>query len=227
METIDVEVSTEFYQGQFGTFTITDSDRQGVLIYRSALMAAAMSFCVATFVVLSQLGNREKFDVNSLYIITWLYLGFSIALGVALANIHIYLAILHRALQIFWAVGSVAAIALTFQNSAPLAYVVYQQPITLLGVGFTFVALTGIFFKEAFCFNRLETKILTLLVPALLLGHLIGAISPTVEAFMLAAWAGLFFVFALRKAIQAIPPDIGDKTVFEYLKNQNSKTEQV
>jgi uncharacterized integral membrane protein len=35
---------------------------------------------------------------------------------------------------------------------------------------------------------------------------------------MLLVWAGLFLVFAFRKAIQAIPPDIGDKSVFEHLK---------
>ena len=92
--------------------------------------------------------------------------------------------------------------------------------ITILGIGFTFAALTGIFFKEAFCFNRFETKILTFLVPVLLLGHLINLIPQTVEASLLAIWAGLFLVFAIRKAIQAIPPDLGDKSVFEYLKNQ-------
>jgi uncharacterized integral membrane protein len=32
----------------------------------------------------------------------------------------------------------------------------------------------------------------------------------------------LFVVFALRKAFQAMPDDIGDKTVFEYLKQQRS-----
>ncbi|MEM1369784.1 MAG: DUF2301 domain-containing membrane protein, partial [Cyanobacteria bacterium P01_H01_bin.15] len=88
--------------------------------------------------------------------------------------------------------------------------------------GFLFAALTGIFFKEAFCFNRLETKLLTPLVPALLLGHLFGVLPPTVEKSLLAIWAVLFVVFALRKAFQAIPPDIGDKSVFEYLKKQPS-----
>ncbi|MEE3717754.1 DUF2301 domain-containing membrane protein [Tumidithrix elongata RA019] len=221
---MDSKVYPEVYQGQFGTFTITDSDRQGVVVYRSALMVAAISFCIATFVVLSQLGSDQSSNLSAFTLVTWLYMSFSIALGVALATIHIYLATLHRALQIFLAIGSVTAIAIGLQSSEPLALTVYQQPMTLLGVGFTFAALTGIFFKEAFCFNRFETKILTLLVPLLLLGHLIKALPQFVEAILLAAWAGLFFVFALRKAIQPIPPDIGDKSVFDYLKNQNSIT---
>ncbi|CAN1209288.1 Integral membrane protein [Tumidithrix helvetica PCC 7403] len=222
MQTIDSKVYPEVYQGQFGTFTITDRDRQGVIIYRSALMVAAISFCIATFVALSQLGSDRSSNLSALNLVTWLYISFSIALGIALATIHIYLAILHRALQIFLAIGSVAAIALAFQNPEPLALVVYQQPITLLGIGFTFVALTGIFFKEAFCFNRFETKILTLLVPLLLLGHLVGGLPQSVESILLAAWSGLFFVFALRKTVQPLPDDIGDKSVFDYLKTQNS-----
>jgi uncharacterized integral membrane protein len=219
MQTIESTVNSEIYQGQFGTFTITDRDRQGVIIYRSALMVAAIGFGVGTIAVLLQLGKTEA-NPSILNLINWLYIIFSVALGIALANIHIYLAVLHRTLQIFWAIGCASAIGLVWQNHQPIASIVYQQPLTLLGVGFTFAALTGIFFKEAFCFNRFETKILTLIVPFLLLGHLSNALSQTVEAILLATWAGLFFIFAGRKVIQQIPPDIGDKSVFEYLEKQ-------
>ncbi|HBE29760.1 MAG TPA: hypothetical protein DD990_00025, partial [Cyanobacteria bacterium UBA11368] len=68
----------------------------------------------------------------------------------------------------------------------------------------------GIYFKEAFCFDRFETKLLTPLVPILLLGHLFGVLPLNGEQFLLGLWAILFIVFALRKSIQAIPPDIGD-----------------
>jgi uncharacterized integral membrane protein len=101
-----------------------------------------------------------------------------------------------------------------------LAVTVYNYPAALFGVGFVFAALTGIYFKEAFCFNRLETKILTPLVPTLLLGHLVGVLPVQWEQWMLGIWAILFIVFAIRKAVQAIPPDIGDKSVFAYLKEQ-------
>lgn len=218
---IESAVDPEIYQGQFGSFTITDRDRQSVVIYRSALMVAAVSFGMGTVAGLSQLGAIEV-NANVLILVNWLYVIFSIALGIALATIHIYLAILHRTLQLFWAIGSASAIGLVLADRTPIAEIVYQQPLTLLGVGFTFAALTGIFFKEAFCFNRFETKILTFLVPFLLLGHLVNGLSPTIEAGLLAIWAGLFLVFAIRKAIQQIPPDLGDKSVFEYLKSQKS-----
>ena len=202
------------YQGQFGEFTITKGDRTEVIIYRTGLMIAALSFAISSAVVL--LGNPI------LQPLTPLFACFSLGLGVSLFTIHIYLAPLHRLLQVFWAIGSIAAIALTFSSSEPLASTVYNHPSALFGVGFIFAALTGIYFKEAVCFNRLETKFLTPLVPILLLGHLLGVIPLEWEQIMLASWAVLFVVFAIRKAVQPIPPDIGDKSVFTYLKQQHS-----
>jgi uncharacterized integral membrane protein len=221
MQAIDSNMTPEVYQGQFGTFTITDRDRQGVVIYRGALMVAAISFGMGTMAaLLSQSGWFAGSESLVLNLITGLFTIFSVALGVALATIHIYMVILHRTLQAFLAIGSLSAFVFSIQYHQPLGSIVYYQPLTILGVGFTFAALTGIFFKEAFCFNRFETKILTFLVPMLLLGHLINILPSAVEALMLASWAGLFLVFAIRKVIQSIPPDIGDKSVFEYLESQ-------
>ncbi|BBD64964.1 hypothetical protein NIES4072_13720 [Nostoc commune NIES-4072] len=204
----------EVYQGQFGEFTITQSDRTGVIIYRAGLMVAALSFAIGSALVL--LNNNPAIFTA----LTPLYTCFSVALGVSLFTIHIYMASLHRILQIFWAIGTIASVILAITSSEPLALTVYNHPLTLFGVGFIFVALTGIYFKEAFCFNRLETKVLTLIVPLLLLGHLVGILPTQGESVLLGIWATLFLVFALRKTVQAIPADIGDKSVFTYLKEQ-------
>ncbi|MBE9052367.1 DUF2301 domain-containing membrane protein [Nostocales cyanobacterium LEGE 11386] len=206
----------EVYQGQFGEFTITQSDRTGVIIYRAGLMVAALSFAIGSALVLF---NNNPTTIAAL---TPLYACFSLALGISLLTIHIYMALLHRLLQVFWAIGSIAALVLALSSSEPLAIAVYNQPLTLFGVGFTFVALTGIYFKEAFCFNHLETKVLTLTVPLLLLGHLVGILPTQWEQTLLGIWAILFLIFALRKTVQAIPQDIGDKSVFAYLHNQKS-----
>ena len=208
------------YQGQFGEFTITQSDRTGVIIYRASLIIAALSFAIATWLVLTQIDNPIPLNL-----VTLLYATFCLALGVSLFTIHIYMAALHRTLQIFWGIGVFTSIVLAIQSQQPLALYIYQHPLTILGVGFLFAALTGIYFKEAFCFNRLETKVLTPLVPLLLVGHLFNLIPPDIEQVLLAIWAVLFLVFAGRKILQEIPQDIGDKSVFEYLKNQHkSKT---
>ena len=206
------------YQGQFGEFAITQSDRTGVIVYRTGLMVASLSFALGSALVLL------NSDPNILPVLTPIFACFCIALGVSLLTIHIYLAALHRVLQLFWAIGSLAAVAQALTSSESLAVTVYNRPGALFGIGFVFAALTGIYFKEAFCFNRLETKFLTPLVPILLLGHLLGILPVQGERVLLGVWAILFVVFAIRKAIQPIPPDIGDKSVFAYLKKQQTET---
>ena len=207
--------SPEVYQGQFGEFTITESDRQSVIIYRTGLMIAALCFAIGSGLALFY---PQPAAIAAL---TPLYTCFSIALGVSLLTIHIYMASLHRILQVFWIIGSICAFIFGHSDSQAFAITIYNQPLTILGIGFTFAALTGIFFKEGFCFHRLETKILTPLVPLLLLGHLTGILSTPAEPILLATWAIFFLIFAVRKIIQPIPPDIGDKSVFDYLKNQH------
>jgi uncharacterized integral membrane protein len=203
------------YQGQFGEFTITQSDRAGTIAYRTGLGVAALCFAIGTTLVL-QHGNNPA----AVQALTPIFACFWIALGISLATIHIYMVVLHRLLQVFWAIGGVAALAVALSFKEPLALAVYDRPATLWGIGFTFVALTGIYFKEAFCFNRLETKFLTPAVPLLILGHIGGFLSTDKEQFLLAVWSALFIIFAVRKFVQPIPQDIGDKSVFEYLKNK-------
>ena len=201
------------YEGQFGEFTIDKSDRLEVIIYRGGLVLAALSFAIATNLIVSQVETALPW-------ITPLFALFSLGLGISLWTIHIYMVALHRILQVFWAIGSISAIAISLKADEPLALYVYNHPVTLLGIGFTFAALTGIYFKEAFCFNRLETKVLTPVVPFLLLGHLSGLLPFAVEEVLLAIWTIGFTVFAGRKMVQEIDPDIGDKSVFAYLKSR-------
>jgi uncharacterized integral membrane protein len=210
----------EIYQGQFGEFTVTTPDRRGVLLYRAGLAIGAVSFGLGTGLAL-----WPEHPDTVLPIITFLYGLFCLGLGVSLYYIHIYMVALHRTLQAFWAIGCLASLIVAFTSPQPLALAVYTHPLTLLGVGFTFAALTGIFFKEAFCFNRLETKFLTLIVPFLLLGHLFGWLPLSLEQALLGLWALLLLVFALRKVWQAIPPDLGDKSVFAYLERSHRQQE--
>lgn len=206
------------YQGQFGEFTITEGDRQGVKIYRAGLTLAAVSFALAVAIV----GGMSPLSTTALHGLTVLYILFSVGLGISLWTIHIYLRPLHRALQVFWGIGLASAAVVAIAFPEPLALTVYTHPATLWGIGFTFAALTGIFFKEAFCFDRLETKLLTPLVPLVLLGHLFELLPVAWAQLLLGLWAILFLVFAARKCVQPIPPDIGDKSVFEYLHQQHA-----
>ena len=203
------------YQGQFGEYTITKRDRTEVIIYRAGLVVAAASFAIASNLFFAK-------GTAALPAITPLFALFTLGLGVSLYYIHIYMKALHRVLQAFWLIGTVATIAIAVYSNEPLALYIYNHPLTLFGTGFSFAALTGIYFKEAFCFNRLETKILTPVVPLLLLGHMAGIIPVEMEQALLGIWSIGFSVFAVRKMTQEIDPDIGDKSVFAYLKQQAS-----
>jgi uncharacterized integral membrane protein len=205
------------YQGQFGSYTITDDDRRGVVVYRAGLIVAALAF--ASGVGLALVGFDQPLVLKT---IDWLYGVMWLGLGLSLATIHIYLVPLHRLLQGLWLVGGLASLAIAFTSDGPLAQTVVDYPQTIWGVGFTFAALAGIFFKEAFCFNRLETKLLTPLVPLVLLGHLFGLMPMGIQTGLLGIWALLFLGFALRKVMQPLVPDIGDKSVFDYLKQQKN-----
>ncbi|NER80864.1 MAG: DUF2301 domain-containing membrane protein [Leptolyngbya sp. SIO1D8] len=208
------------YQGQFGPFQIEDHDRQEVIGYRTGLVIAALCFALGTASVLwwgDQIWVLQSLSL--LYIVFWLALGFS------LLKIHIYLKPLHLLLQGFWLIGGFASLAIAHFSPDPFVLTVYQQPASLWGVGFTFAALTGIFFKEAFCFNRLETKLLTPLVPLLILGHMFHFLPEQWKGILLGTWAVSFLIFALRKVMQPIPPDIGDKSVFEYLVRQKEQAQ--
>jgi uncharacterized integral membrane protein len=200
------------YQGQFGEFTITDADRREVILYRTGLVISALSFAISVGLVLG-----ISHDPLVLQLLTPLFMLFSAGLGLSLWTIHIYFKVLHRVLQLFWLIGTIAAVVFTVYSTEPLAVFVYQQPLSILGIGFVFAALTGVFFKEGFCFGRLETKLLTPLLPLLLLGHMFSFLPVAIEKTLLITWAALFLVFAFRKVIQAIPPDIGDKSVFAHL----------
>jgi uncharacterized integral membrane protein len=201
------------YQGYYGNFTITQEDCREVLIYRTGLAIAATCWALGTAVVLTQ-GN----DGFSQTLLTLLFFIFCGAIGVSLSKIHIYLISLHRGLQAFWLLGTASAIAVSIAYPEPLLITIYEHPITLLGIGWLFVALTGIYFKEGFCFRRLETMVLTPLVPLLLLSHLVGALPLAIAQVGLGLWSGLFILFAARKFTQAPADDIGDKSVFAYLK---------
>ena len=216
---ITAPTNLETYEGQFGPFVITPDDRREVVIYRIGLAVAAFSFALG--VSLLTVGSHAAHLTSALlWAISGCYLTLWLGLGVSLWFIHIYLRPLHRALQVFWLAGGTASLGILIAIPGPLTLTVYQYPFSILGIGFTFAALTGIFFKEAFCFNRLETKLLVPLVPGLLLTHMFGAISPDIGQWLLVVWAVLFVIFALRKLVQPIPPDIGDKSVFDYLKQQ-------
>ncbi|WP_287129067.1 DUF2301 domain-containing membrane protein [Candidatus Cyanaurora vandensis] len=199
------------YQGQFGSYTITPADRREVKVYRSALVVMCGSFALGVAWALAGLPWEG---------LTAIYGVFCLSLGVALWTIHIYMKLLHRALQGLWGIGVLASVGIALRLPGPLALTVVQYPATIWGVGFVFAALTGLLIKETLCFRWTESSLLVPLVPLVLLAHLIGVLSLSAGQVAFVVIAGLLLTFAARKTWQPLDPDIGDKSVFAYLKSR-------
>ncbi|MEB3270751.1 MAG: DUF2301 domain-containing membrane protein [Synechococcus sp.] len=201
------------YVGMFGPYKITAADRREVLGYRLSL----------TGVALGLLGLLLQWQLNgSERLWPWL-LVLAAGLGLALRWIHIYLRPLHRALQLFWLLGCLAMLALIGRVGATAALpTLAAQPLWILAVGPYFAALTGVGFKEFFCFRRPEAIGVTLLLPVALLGRLLALLDADLCGRLLTLAAILLLVLCLRKFPLEAAADVGDKSVFEHLARQRS-----
>ena len=199
------------FDGMYGPFTITSKDREEVQRYRICLLISGISLSA---------GLLQWWQVGGQWAWPWL-LPLGVSLGLALRWIHIYMRPLHRALQLFWLIGCLGWLVLMLQASANEALdTLASQPLWLLAVGPMFAALTGIGFKEFFCFRRPEAIGLTLLLPIALLGRLLGLIGKG-PCWTLVLVAGLLLiVLAIRKFGMEAAADVGDKSVFAYLDAQ-------
>ena len=138
-------------------------------------------------------------------------------LGVSVCLIHVYVTPLKRLLQAAWAAGAAGALYLAAAEAGgePVALYVAHHPWAVWLVGPYFVALTGVAVKEGFCYGKPEAAAVAALLPALLLGHLSGALPAAALRVLLGGAAAATGVFAARKYTQAVKDDIGDKSVFE------------
>ncbi|MFM1901340.1 MAG: hypothetical protein RLZZ216_1916 [Cyanobacteriota bacterium] len=199
------------FEGVYGTYQITERDAKEVQRYRFCLLICAISF-TAAMGQWALLGPRHAG--------LWL-LPMATSLGLALSWIHIYLRSLHRALQILWGLGCFGLLVWMWRSgSEPMLQVAAQQPLWIWPIGPLFAALTGVGFKEFFCFRRPEAIGLTLLLPLGLLGHLSGLLSEALTGTVMTLAALLMLVLALRKFGGPVAADVGDKSVFAYLEAQ-------
>jgi uncharacterized integral membrane protein len=201
----------ERYEGVYGPFTITATDRRDVFGYRLALLLVAITQA-ALLIQWRWLGPEALWF--------WL-LPMAMGLGLALRWIHIYLRPLHRALQLFWLLGCLGLLALAIvAGPNAMAVTVATDGRWIWAIGPLFAALAGIGFKEFFCFRRPEAIGVTLLLPLALLGRLSGLLSTEACGLLLALEAALLLVLTLRKFPMPAAADVGDKSVFAYLEAQ-------
>ena len=197
------------FQGVYGPYVIDDTDRREVQNYRFALLVSGLS-------LLS--GVLHWWLVGAQWAGIWA-IPFAAGIGLALRWIHIYLKPLHQLLQLFWLLGCMGWITLIAREGLLTSLpAINEQPLWLLAIGPLFAALAGIGFKEFFCFQRPEAIGLTLLLPIALLGRLLGLMPGTPCLSLIGCSAALLVLLACRKFGVDAAADVGDKSVFAYLK---------
>ncbi len=200
------------FEGVYGKYKITQEDKTEVRNYRLALLTCGISFTA---------GISQWLLISDSFAWVWL-IPMCISLGLALKWIHIYVQVLHRTLQLLWAIGTLGIIALILKgNSQELISNLISRPILILIIGPYFAAMAGLGFKEFFCFQRPEAVGVTLLLPISLGSHLLGVLPQKIEMVLLCLAAVLFLILALRKFGMDAASDIGDKSVFQYLRSKN------
>lgn len=200
--------------GKYGEWYLKQSDANGVFVYRVAV--ASMSLCMSA---VAALAVTKGSDVPP-YVYDALYFVNLASFGVALQTIHIYMKPLHNALKALWGLGLAASVALSLSpllSGNGIVMETYNHPALLLAIGWQFVALTGLFIKEAACFGRFEAISLIFLIPFLAGGHFIGFLPASVETYGAIGFAAFFLLFSARKFMQPAKDDIGDMSVFEHL----------
>ncbi|KAG6476192.1 hypothetical protein ZIOFF_065428 [Zingiber officinale] len=238
--------STAVYQGSYGPWSVEPSDVREVILYRSGLVTAAISFVLAASSAFIPEGNVVgdiiRQDRDFLYTIG------AGGLGLSLLLIHIYVTPIKRFLQLLWMLGVCGSLGAYLTAAKPLNeslidYVI-NNPTAVWFVGPLFAALTGLVFKEGHVctmqvgmwsllwevgswhpdFHHPRTPPWTSVCNASLdrcsskatANTQTGLLDDGAKLGLLGVWMALFVVFAARKFQQPIKDDIGDKSVFMF-----------
>ncbi len=203
--------SSEPIKGLYGDFIVTSKDKKEVLFYRFSILSCALFFSI---------GLVQWFANGSSQV--WIYFaGLVISLGLSLKWIHIYLRPLHQALILFWAIGCIGlGIVAHHFGLTNIIYGLQENPKWLFLVGPLFVSLTGVGFKEFFCFRRIEAIGITIFIPIAFIGYLTEITNGKFTFALLVLSALLLLILGIRKFDLPAEADIGDKSVFDFLESQ-------
>ena len=204
-------------KGVYGDFIVTPQDKKEVLFYRLSILSSGLFFSLGLVQWFTHGPNQVWICFN----------GLVISLGLGLKWIHIYLRPLHRALIFFWIIGCMGLGIVVFHfGLTNFIYGLKENPKWVFLVGPLFVSLTGIGFKEFFCFRRIEAIGITIFIPITFIGHLTELSNETFTFALLAFSSLLLLVMGIRKFGLPAEADIGDKSVFDFLESQRKLTTQ-
>ena len=203
----------KFIKGAYGDFIVTSTDKKEVMFYRLSVLFCGLSFTG---------GMTQWFVDGSDFIWIWILI-MSISIGLSLRWIHIYLRQLHRVLIIFWTIGIIGLLIIAYHfGLTNIINIIKHDSKFLFLIAPLFAALTGIGFKEFFCFRRIEAISLVIFIPLSLIGYLLNIFNDKLTFIMLFVSSFLLLILGINKFNLPAEFDIGDKSIFEFLENQRN-----
>ena len=198
-------------KGIYGDFIVTPKDKKEVLFYRLSTLSCGLFFSIGLFQWLTN-GSSQ----------VWIcFAGLAISIGLSLKWIHIYIRPLHQTLILFWIIGCIGLGIVAYHfGLTKIIYGLKENPKWVFLVGPLFVSLTGLGFKEFFCFRRIEAIGITIFIPLALVGHLTEITNEKFTFGLLVFSSLLLLVLGIRKFDLPAEADIGDKSVFDFLESQ-------
>lgn len=186
---------------------LTFKDGVSVVLYRAGIAMSAVALSLAAFFFYR---GEQVSAIRANGILIFLYA--SVGLGVFF--IHLYESRFHRALKRLYYVSLVClAVFFLLGGGSPLDALT-AMPYALL----LLVPLSGclgfIAAKEAFCFGLVEGYVLSVLMPAYIVGVSLPFFNPDGARFGLYLIALLLVIFTLRKVFMPLHYDIGDKSAY-------------
>jgi len=203
--------SSDPIKGVYGDFIVTSEDKKEVLFYRFSILSCALFFSIG-------LAQWVTYGSSQVWVC---FAGLVISLGLSLKWIHIYLRPLHQALVLFWVIGCIGLGIVAYHfGLTNIIYGLQENPKWVFLVGPLFVSLTGVGFKEFFCFRRIEAIGITIFIPIAFIGHLTELTNEKFTFALLVLSALLLLILGIRKFDLPAEADIGDKSVFDFLERQ-------
>lgn len=191
---------------------LTREDRISVVLYRIGIALSTLLIAAAAFMTVAGPVVPGLLPVNRLAAALLILL--SIAVGLSVFFIHLYVSKFHRLLKKLYYTALLALLVLFVVSRGDVFSVLISRaygPLLLLPLAGCLGFITA---KEAFCFRLTEGYLLALILPAYLLTISLGVLTARSASFGLAAIAALLVLFCLRKVFMPLHYDIGDKSAY-------------
>lgn len=194
-----------------------EEDQKEVVVYRGGLgVAAAGALCMAAGTFVPDLGTTGAQNIGLAM--------FACGLGAAVFSIHVYVAQAKLLVQGLWGFGSACCIVeqLAGHDVSWLATRPLHATVTL---GPLAAAMTGLALKEAVCYGRASAAVLGSSLPLCVLALLLSGNGGEGTGAGVARASGSLaaismLVFAAGKWAQPIADDVGDKSVFRRIREE-------